>query len=311
MWLKNTSRNDVIVAGSIGIYLGIVIWITLLCREPAYTCRVIMPFESYRKIYSGDYKSLVENIENIVMFFPLGYYLQMHFQKDWKQIAVKAFIFSLSIELVQLITTRGCFEVDDMLHNVEGAIIGALLFKLVPYTIGMKAVREVKVIITLFLFTLCFLLARDYYKEYTQYKTMLSYAALNNKNGQINYFVPSGEDGYCWNTDVYIHYLEDGSISISGESNRRSWFELGSVELESGLYRFEGLTGVAMDTVDLEFEYYDKNLHRYISFISDIGNKEYQVFQLTETTKVRGLIGVYPGCNCNVKARPAIYRLGE
>ena len=86
--------NDVIVAGSIGIYLGIVIWITLLCREPAYTCRVIMPFESYRKIYSGDYKSLVENIENIVMFFPLGYYLQMHFQKDWKQIAVKAFIFS-------------------------------------------------------------------------------------------------------------------------------------------------------------------------------------------------------------------------
>jgi glycopeptide antibiotics resistance protein len=39
-------------------------------------------------------------------------------------------VLSLFIELTQLITTRGVFNVDDIIHNMFGCFIGFLCFKL-------------------------------------------------------------------------------------------------------------------------------------------------------------------------------------
>jgi hypothetical protein len=63
---------------------------------------------------------------NIVMFVPLGVFLPMlwpKLQKAWKAIPVGVLTIVL-IELCQLFTLRGRCDVDDLLLNVPGIILG-------------------------------------------------------------------------------------------------------------------------------------------------------------------------------------------
>lgn len=63
---------------------------------------------------------------NIVMFVPLGVFLPIlwpKLQKAWKAIPVGVLIIVL-IELCQLFTLRGRCDVDDLLLNVPGIILG-------------------------------------------------------------------------------------------------------------------------------------------------------------------------------------------
>jgi glycopeptide antibiotics resistance protein len=70
-------------------------------------------------------KLLAELIMNVMMFVPIGFFTGGALKK--KHI-LNALVFglglSLFIELTQLITTRGVFNVDDIIHNTLGCIVG-------------------------------------------------------------------------------------------------------------------------------------------------------------------------------------------
>lgn len=68
---------------------------------------------------------------NIGLFIPLGIYLQL-FRKDKKALTgiLLVFIISLSAEAVQFIFGIGAADVDDILLNCTGGIIGILCYKL-------------------------------------------------------------------------------------------------------------------------------------------------------------------------------------
>ena len=63
---------------------------------------------------------------NIAMFVPLGFMLPIIWRKLWKwYLTIPAgFGFSLLLELLQLILSRGVFDVDDLFCNTLGAMIG-------------------------------------------------------------------------------------------------------------------------------------------------------------------------------------------
>ena len=61
----------------------------------------------------------------------------------------------------------------------------------------------------------------------------------------------------------------------------------------------------------IQLEYYDREKENYLRLTEDVGPVAEDQFILTETTKVRAYVGVYPGCNCDVIARPALYQEGE
>ena len=69
---------------------------------------------------------------NVVMFVPLGFFLPAIWQKLWKfwlfLPAVVGVI--LAVELVQLFTLLGKCDVDDVLLNKAGALIGFAVYKL-------------------------------------------------------------------------------------------------------------------------------------------------------------------------------------
>ena len=81
------------------------------------------------ELLNGNRQILFDITANIFMFVPLGFFLPVCFRKadNFKKIALIGFLVSLTIELIQLITTLGFFEIDDMFHNTLGTVMGALI----------------------------------------------------------------------------------------------------------------------------------------------------------------------------------------
>jgi glycopeptide antibiotics resistance protein len=81
-----------------------------------------------------------ENIGgNIIGFIPLGILLSLLFPfiKNWWRLTGLVFCISLLFETTQLITGVGVFDVDDLLLNTTGGIIGYIL-----YITGKRLMRD-------------------------------------------------------------------------------------------------------------------------------------------------------------------------
>ena len=75
---------------------------------------------------------------NILAFVPFGYFLPSLSTHKLKffQVFLLTFQLSIGIELIQLLSKVGSFDVDDMILNTLGGVVGYILF------IILKAVRH-------------------------------------------------------------------------------------------------------------------------------------------------------------------------
>lgn len=105
----------------LGILVGyclIIFSIAVLSRKSGNHTNNFLLFHTYRH-------GLTDQIlANIVFFIPIGIFLGSF---GWKYIPVGSG-FSVLIELCQLILNRGMFDVDDVLNNTAGILIGATFF---------------------------------------------------------------------------------------------------------------------------------------------------------------------------------------
>lgn len=69
---------------------------------------------------------------NIIAFGPLGFLLPIAIREmnKLKKIFVFSAAFSLILEVIQLITGLGQFDVDDIILNVLGSILGFIIYKI-------------------------------------------------------------------------------------------------------------------------------------------------------------------------------------
>lgn len=74
---------------------------------------------------------LVNFFGNILLFIPLGIILPFFFKKlrTFKQFLRTTIIIIFLIEIIQLFTMLGIFDMDDILLDIVGAIIGYFCFK--------------------------------------------------------------------------------------------------------------------------------------------------------------------------------------
>ena len=249
------------------------------------------------EILKGEWRPLLENVGNIALFIPLGVALKWSGVKDVKKVG---FLASLLIEIIQLTFALGTFECDDLIHNALGAIIGAWYAGKIGVEIKLNAGMKRAILLSMIL---CSTIPFGY-KE-VRHQKMVRYAAYHNReDGTKNLLVLNGKNGFAWDTGVYIEYLNDGSIRIAGQSDRRSWWPIGELTLEPGVYSFSGLSGVEKDTVGLTLETYNQR------FAPDVGPVDAVEFTLEETTKLMVYVSVYDGCDCDVIATPVIYKEG-
>lgn len=287
-------KKDYIFCSLFGAYIAAVLWITLFSRIGDRYRGFLLPFHSYVEIWKGEWRPLLENIGNVVLFIPLGVALKWSGVKDVKKDGLLA---SLLIEILQFTFALGTFECDDLIHNTLGAVIGAWCVG----KIGGETRLSWRVV--LLSMVLCSMVPFGY-KE-VRHQQMVRLAAIyDREDGAKNLLVLNGKNGYAWNTDVRITFLDDGRIHIKGTSDKRSWLPIGEISLKPGVYSFSGLSGVDKDTVGLTLE---TNNQR---FAPDVGPVDEVRFSLEETTKLMVYVSVYDGCDCDVIATPVIYKEG-
>lgn len=107
-------------------YMFLVLADTVLIRSAGRLRYELLPFWSYRDYFNGTDDSLMKQIvANVVMFIPIGVLVGKLL--NWNGVWIGAG-FSVIIEITQLVTRRGLFEFDDILHNTIGTVIGVVLF---------------------------------------------------------------------------------------------------------------------------------------------------------------------------------------
>ena len=130
---KNKRRLD---TAALYCYAFSVLVITIFTRENgAYGQANLVPLKQiiiwvvrYYKAFGllEAFRPIVGLYLNVLLFIPIGFF--MHSLPIRKAVLFSA-IFSLNIELIQLITGLGMFETDDLIMNVIGSSIGVKIYK--------------------------------------------------------------------------------------------------------------------------------------------------------------------------------------
>ncbi len=142
-------KSHVLRISICAVYATAVIYLAFISREPIPIRHYSLnPLGAARRglefgggviqgIFSGTVKitnwgELRNIILNILLFIPVGYLFPSLFPKLlWWQMILLGLVFSLCIELLQLLSRLGYADVDDLINNTLGAAIGWLCYKLV------------------------------------------------------------------------------------------------------------------------------------------------------------------------------------
>lgn len=120
------SRKKWLLVGLLVVFVFLMLCSTVLYRRTGTHYQLLLtPFACYKKIFEGNVYVLTEKLLNFLLFIPLGILLGGIFGKGkfW-QVVLIGCLFSVSIELLQLVLKRGYSEVDDVIHNTLGCMMG-------------------------------------------------------------------------------------------------------------------------------------------------------------------------------------------
>lgn len=127
-------RTSNIVGAMLSLEYSFVFVMTLFDRKVIdNSTSNISVFAPYIKVYTeNDTELLLQIIMNITMFIPMGFLMPCCFGvcKKYRWVILITFILSLSIECIQGICCIGYFELNDILNNVIGAMIGISIYSL-------------------------------------------------------------------------------------------------------------------------------------------------------------------------------------
>lgn len=108
------------------VYIILLLYFAVISREPKdnFTARLDL-FWSYFHPSGNGYRDV---FLNLLSYIPIGIMVGL-IEKEHRigRAMLVGFLVSIVIELSQLIWQRGFFDVDDLLNNVVGALIGGLL----------------------------------------------------------------------------------------------------------------------------------------------------------------------------------------
>ena len=111
-------------------------WNTLAGRESVLnnSASPLIPFHSYYVVFTGGERELLRsNFMNVILFYPAGLLACELLPKRWSQakkilLVVALFVLvSAGIEFCQYHFALGQAEIDDVIHNALGALVGALV----------------------------------------------------------------------------------------------------------------------------------------------------------------------------------------
>ena len=126
------------------LYIAVLIYVCFLSEDygrdvvTSYYRYNFIPFKEIRRFYIyrdvvGIRAFLANLFGNVLAFMPFGFFmpiLRLRLRK-WYCMLGMTFLLSLMIEITQLLTRVGSFDVDDLILNTSGGILGYLLFYII------------------------------------------------------------------------------------------------------------------------------------------------------------------------------------
>lgn len=125
------------------VYIAMLVYFLFFCEKYGRTVSDeyhynLMPFSEIRRyiVYYDaiGFKGFMLNIVgNVVAFIPFGFCIPLLriSYRSFFNVLLDGVLFTVCIETVQLILKVGSFDVDDMILNTLGAVIGYMCYKIV------------------------------------------------------------------------------------------------------------------------------------------------------------------------------------
>ena len=156
--------------------------------------------------------------------------------------------------------------------------------------------------------TLLILYVGDGVSKDNLHRRMVQYnLASRREDGAPNRVIMDGKPGYIGETDVFLKYLEDGDIKLTGYNSQgyKAWKFLSEFQLEPGTYVMRGMTDVDENLITFQLRINDDTgFYQYL-----YQHDEDIFFKVERSTQATLHIMVYPFAKgINVVARPAVYR---
>lgn len=135
-WLREKRFWRPLIALLFLAWLAVIAVATLTDRTPGIIPAEpkLIPFHSYRAVIAGENKEILRsNFMNVVLFYPAGLFACELLPKNWSRakkvifVAVLFALVSVGIEFCQYHFALGQAEIDDVIHNMLGALIGSLV----------------------------------------------------------------------------------------------------------------------------------------------------------------------------------------
>ena len=130
--MMGKNRERIIAGILLVLYIGFIIYTTLLCREPGnYRQYNFQLFWSYQRFFDDIEPQGRQILLNILFFVPFGVLVPFCVDGSWKRKLIftvaSACLLSGLVEFLQLVCKLGFAEFDDVFDNTMGAAIGAVV----------------------------------------------------------------------------------------------------------------------------------------------------------------------------------------
>ena len=139
---KRLSFGTVLFSIFASLYFTFVLTVTILGRSEGTESSWDRLLSIYSRAIGGEQAAQFDILYNIVLYFPIGLLISHYKQNNIVIIAL--FAIPVTIELCQLITTRGLFEISDIINNFLGGLIGLGIARLTAKLYNIIKDRIVK-----------------------------------------------------------------------------------------------------------------------------------------------------------------------
>lgn len=151
--IDKLQRNASII---LSLYVVVLLYFTVIGRysHEEYENRIYFYYSYRRLIEHYDSQSMRQILLNIAMLVPVGFMLPMVFNSKGKYLKaiVVSILLIIVIEFLKMLTKTGSCEVDDIINNLLGALLGMALYHMVRRIIKIHK-PEKSLIFSIFVFT--------------------------------------------------------------------------------------------------------------------------------------------------------------
>ena len=219
-------------------YIGALIAFTLLPGGVVIEQGIsLIPFKDlFMNISRKNWYYILQMLVNIFMFMPFGVFLYIA-GANIKKTCLFGFLLSFGIEIFEFVTGRGIFDIDDLILNTLGALMGFLLAKLV-----LNPVTSSKLVFMILLYCIVVILTavsvyrldRHYRDEYERQAMIIwtpeNVMRFDGYDPEYTFDFEEDKGSFVFSEankdNSYVRIdVDTGKVKVTGEGDTYAWFK--------------------------------------------------------------------------------------